>query len=298
MLRTWTRLAALAAIAFSTAAPCKETLYATSLRSQIGGGDASIAGNLYVVDPSNGAATLVGSIKIDETPVGVLALATHPKTGVVYGIMAGPAGAIPRSLIEIDLDSATARAVARLAVRGTDIGFDPDGKLFMWAPDLRRIVTVDLENGNTTPIGEPIEVAAGGAMAISSDGTQAIVAVNGAAGRLYRIDVRTGFVTPGAELSGAPYDASMDNLTYSPSGELYAVNSDGGTPSKAALVTVDARIGFVTKIGLLPDDVRGLIFAQRKPSRLEASRDAVRLWILAALGLLAAALIVYAMTRR
>jgi DNA-binding beta-propeller fold protein YncE len=295
MVRIWIRLAALAAIAFSTAAPCKETLYATSLRSHIGG-ESFIAGNLYVVDPTTAVATLVGAIKVGDEPVGILALATHPKTGVVYGINAGLSPKIGRSLLEIDLDNATARVVARLATRGTDIGFAPDGTLYMWAADLRRLVRVDLETGDTTAIGETLEVAAGGAIAITPDGTEAIVAVNGATGRIYRIDVRSGFVTPGPELSNAPYDASIENLTYSPSGELYAVNSDGGTPAKAALVSVDAHIGFVSKIGLLPDDVRGLIFATERPSAF-VSREALRFWLLVALAVVGAGLIVYAIWR-
>jgi hypothetical protein len=119
--------------------------------------------------------------------------------------------------------------------------------------------------------------------------------VNGATGRLYRIDVNTGFVTPGPELSGAPYDASIDNLTLSPSGELYAVNSDGGVPSKSALVTVDAHIGLVTRIGVLPDDVRGLIFAAERPHGF--ARESLRLWILVALGAIAALIIGYAVYR-
>lgn len=293
MVRSWTRLAALAVIAFSTAAPCKETLYATSLRSQIGG-ESFIAGNLYVVDPSTAVATLVGAIKVGDEPVGILALATHPKTGIVYGINAGIT--LQRSLLQIDLDNATARIVARLAARGSDIGFAPDGTLYMWAADLRRLVRVNTDTGDITPVGEPIENAAGGAVAITPDGTEAIVAVNGATGRLYRIDVRSGFVTPGAELSNAPYDASIENLTYSPSGELYAVNSDSSSPAKAALVSVDVRIGFVTKIGLLPDDVRGLIFATERPSTF-VSRETLRFWILVALATTAAGLIVYAISR-
>jgi len=295
MVRIWTRLAAVAAIAFSTAAPCKETLYATSLRSQIGG-ESIIAGNLYMVDPSTASSTLVGAIKVGDQPVGILALATHPKTGVVYGINAGLSSTVSRSLLEIDLDNATARVVARLAARGSDIGFAPDGTLYMWAADLRRLVRVNLETGDTSAIGETIENAAGGAIAITPDGTEAIVAVNGATGRLYRIDVRSGYVTPGPELSNAPYDASIENLTYSPSGELYAVNSDGGSPSKAALVSVDARIGFVSKIGLLPDDVRGLIFATERPSSF-VSREGLRFWLLVALATIAAALILYAIRR-
>jgi hypothetical protein len=288
-------LAALALLVFATAASGRETLYATSLRAQIGGA-AFIAGNLYVVDPSTAVTRLIGAIKVGETPVGVLALATHPQTGVVYGITAGLTTGLPRSLIEIDLESATARVVARLPTRGSDLGFAPDGTLYMWAPDLRRLVSLDIESGNATPVGPVIEGAGAGAIAVFPDGVHALLAVNGASGRLYKVDVRTGEITPGAELAGAPFDASLDNLTFSPSGELYGVNSDGGAPSKTALVTVDARIGAVTRIGALPDDVRGLIFATER-SRGFVSRETVRFWALVALGVVALGLIIVAMRR-
>jgi hypothetical protein len=294
-MRTWKRLIAVAAATLATATPAKETLYATSVRSQVEGGDL-IAGNLYRVDPSTAAAQLVGSIRVGDSPVGVIAIAEHPLTHIVYGINVGLSRTVPRSILEIDLDKASASIVAPLPVRGSDIGFAPDGTLYMWASELHRLVRLDPRTGNVTPVGEPLEGTAGGALAISLDGKEAIVAANGAAGRLYRIDVHSGFITPGPELSDAPYDASIDNLTYSASGELYAVNSDGGVPAKAALVTVDAHIGLVTRIGPLPDDVRGLIFATERPAAV--SPDRLRLWILASLGLIALVLIAYAVSRK
>ena len=287
-----TRLLALATLLVCAAASGKETLYATSLRSQVGN-RAFLAGNLYVVDPTNVSARLVGPIKVDETPIGVVALAAHPATGVVYGITAGLSSQIPRALVEIDLDNARATVVARLPMRGSDIGFDPQGQLFMWAPDQLQVVKIDIATAAVTPVGEALAGTAGGALVVSEDGREALLAVDGAQGRLLRIDLASGQAMEGPRLRGAPYEASIDNLTIAPSGVVYGVNSDGGTPSKAALVTVDLNTGNVARIGPLPDDVHGLIFAAERRSRL--SLETIRGWALIALGAIAAVIILYAL---
>lgn len=288
-------LLAIAFVVLGNAAVAGETLYATSIRSEIGGG-AFAAGNLYVVDPSTVSTRLVGPITVDGTPVGVVALATHPRTGVVYGITAGLYSHIPRALIEIDLDNAKATIVARLPMRGSDIGFAPQGDLYMWAPDQLQLLKIDIATAAVTPIGDALAGLAGGALAVTDDGREALLAVDGAQGRLLRIDLQSGQAMEGARLSGAPYDASIENLTFSPSGVLYAVNSDGGTPSKAALVTIDLKTGNVAKIGTLPDDVHGLIFAPERRSRW--SVETLRLWALVALGGVAAVIILYALFGR
>lgn len=287
-----TRLLALAAILFSTAGMARETLYATSLRSQIGG-RGLLAGNLYVVDPATVSARLVGPIKVDDTPIGVVALAAHPQTGVVYGITASVSSQIPRALVEIDLDNARARVVAKLPMRGSDIGFDPQGALFMWAPEQLQLVKIDIATAEARPIGDALAGTAGGALVVSQDGREALLAVDGAQGRLLRIDLATGQAMEGPRLRGAPYDASIDNLTLAPSGMVYGVNSDGGTPAKAALVTVDLKTGRVAKIGPLPDDVHGLIFAAERPNAWSTER--LRMWVLVALGVVAGVIILYAL---
>ena len=287
-------LAAVALSPFSTAA--RETLYATSLRSQAAAGEAFVAGNLYVIDPDRATPTLVGAIHVGEVPIGVAAIAAHPKTGRLYGITAGLSPTIPRSLVSIDLARAEASVIARLGARGSDIGFASDGTLYMWAPDLQRMVVVNLENGATMPIGhEAVTGTAGGAIAIDDRQHKAIIAVKGAQGTLDTIDLQTGDVTEGPRLTGAEYEASIDNLTFSPSGLLYAVNSNGGAPSKAALMVVDPATGAMTPIGPLPDDVRGLIFAEEIAQPI--SRESIRVWVLGALSVIALGIIAYAIWR-
>jgi hypothetical protein len=284
--------AATIACAAALSSSAAETLYATTLR-----GEAStteyVAGNLYSVDPSTAAAKLIGPIRVGDTAIGITAVATHPRTGVFYGITAGLSTTVPRSLVIVDLDSAKAQIVGRLHMRGSDIGFAPDGTLYMWAPEQRQVVKVDVETGVITPLGPSgIDESTGGGLAIEPGGRRAVVAARGATGTLDFVDLATGIATPGPQLNGAPYPASIDNMTVSPSGLLYAVNSNGGAPSTAELVTIDSKTGVVTPIGPLPRDTRGLIFAPARDRGF--SWDEARKWILVALGVAGTALIIVA----
>ena len=288
------RIAAALAVLGTSIGPAlaAETLYATSLRSH--GNTASfIAGSLYTVDPATGAATVIGPIRVGETAIGIVAVASHPKTGVFYGITAGLSPTIALSLVTIDLATGNATVVARLGAAGSDIGFAPDGTLFMWLPDTNQVARVDLSTGATTPLGPSgIQGIVGGGITITAAGDAALVAATGATGTLDSVDLNTGVARIGPMLTGAPYPSSIDNLTTSPTGELYAVNSNGGAPSNAVLVKIDTATGVITKIGALPDDTHGLIFAPRAESAL--SPTDMKKWVLVILALVALALIGFA----
>ena len=289
---------ALLMLAFGVAcvAHAAETLYATSLRAQTGG-TAVVVGNLYTIDPATAKSALVGAIRVEGTPVGIIAIAEHPRTHVLYGLTAGLSDKIPLSIVTIDLARASATIAAPLTTRGSDLGFADDGTLYMWAPDLHRMATVDLASGAVTPVGSAeVKDTAGGGIAIDPHGRTALVAVTGAAGTLDSIDLGTGVATRGPSLSGAPYEAAIDNLTFSPSGELFAVNSDGGAPSHAALVVIDPATGKIRRIGALPDDVRGLIFAA--PRKAGETPVSMRTWALIFLGIGAVVVIGYAFKQK
>jgi hypothetical protein len=293
-IRGYARIAAILAVLGASigTALAEETLYATSLRSH-GNTGSFIAGSLYTVDPATGVATVIGPIRVGETAIGIVAVASHPKTGVFYGITAGLSPVIPRSLVTIDLANGNATVVAKLGAGGSDIGFAPDGTLYMWLPDTNQVARVDLTTGATTPLGPSgIEGVVGGGISINAAGDAALVAATGATGTIDAVDLNTGVAKKGPALAGAPYATSIDNLTTAPSGILYAVNSNGGAPSSAALVTIDPATGVVAKIGALPDDTRGLIFAPKAESAL--SPTDVKKWVLAFLALVAAGLIAWA----
>jgi hypothetical protein len=292
-----TRLAAaFIALAASLAAPftasAADTLYATSLRGEAAGGS-FVAGNLYAVDPATAAAKLIGPIRLDDTAVGITAVASHPRTGVFYGITAGLSPAVPRSLVTVDLDSARASLVSPVSMRGSDLAFGPDGTLYMWVPDAKRLVKVNLDSGEIEPLGPSgIEAGTSGGLAIDRAGGKAYVAATGANGTLDAIDLLTGKGTTGPKLTGAPFAVSIDNMTLSPSGLVYAVNSNGGAPSNAALVTIDVATGTVTRVGALPPDTRGLIFAAERAR--PSPREEARKWILGALAAIALVLMAIA----
>jgi DNA-binding beta-propeller fold protein YncE len=225
--------------------------------------------------------------------VGITAVATHPRTGVFYGITGGLSPAVPRSLVTVDLDSARATLVAPISMRGSDLAFGPDGTLYMWVPEAKRLVKVDPDSGAIEALGPSgIEAGPSGGLAIDRGGGKAYVAATGANGTLDEIDLETGKGTMGPKLAGAPFAVSIDNMTIAPSGVLYAVNSNGGAPSNAALVTIDAASGAITRVGTLPRDTRGLIFAPER-ARLSTWEEA-RKWILVALAVVAVALMIVA----
>lgn len=276
----------------ASAAQAAEMLYATSLRAQ-SGSTTRLAGNLYAIDPSNGQSQLIGAIRVDGTPVGLISIAENPLTHTLYGLTSGISEVFPRSLVALDLETATATMVAPLSTRASDMGFDPEGNLYIWAPDLDRLARVNPASGVVTPLGEDKLIdTAGGGLAIDGRNQRALVAVTGAAGTLDSVDLKTGVTTRGPKLVGAPHTAAIDNLTFGPSGELYAVNSDGGAPSHAALIVIDPASGKVTNVGALPDDVRGLIFAA--PRKMHASDLPLRAIALGVLGVIGAAVIAYA----
>lgn len=288
-----TRLAAwLALLAASlSCAHGVETLFATTLRSA--NTASSNVGSLYTVDPATGAAKLVGPIRVGDSAVGIVAVASHPRTGIFYGITSSLSPIVPRSLLAIDLATGSATKVATLGADGADIGFDQIGTLYMWLQDTSRVAKVDLATGEVTPIGEPgTEGTVGGGIAVNGAGDIALVSATGASGTLDSVNLATGVTAVGPVMSGAPYATSIDNLTFSPSGVLYGINSNGGAPSNAVLVTIDPASGVVARIGALPDDSHGLIFAQTKAP--EATPRDVRIWALAGLAVIAGLLIAFA----
>src|SRR5438552_11887581 len=91
--------ALIAALAWSASADARK-LYAATAHD---GTDGHSAGVLYVIDPQNGRSRMVGPIRLGAEDVAVDGLAVHPKSGILYAITAGIAGA-PR-LITIDTHS-------------------------------------------------------------------------------------------------------------------------------------------------------------------------------------------------
>lgn len=277
-----------------------ETLYAASLRD-LGNQRAEMAGGaLYNVDPTTGKSALVALLRVGGViPVGVVGLAIHPKTGAFYGLTAGLASEIPRSLVIIDPTTGNTTLVGSLGHAGSDIRFDAKGTLYVWLNEESRLGVVDLGTGVATPIGNSgySETLGGGLVIDRADNIY--VSITGAAGTLDRLDTKTGQATVGPRLVGAPYIAKVNSMAFSASGTLYAVNSNLGSPAKTSLITIDTKSGDVKSIGALPNDIEALAFA---PSNLASgaatkSSQPIQQWQLVAMALVAGMILGYAIKR-
>ena len=236
-------------------------LYATAIRMHYADGEARIDCNLYRVDPATGASTLVAPVHIGGTqPIALISLAIHPATGAMYGVTAGLSRNVPRSLVAIDPTTGDVKLIGALGEVASDLAFSRDGTLYAWLPERSRLARVDLGNGHATPVGESgIAGVMGGGMAIDGQDV-AYVAATGATGTLDTVDIHSGHGTPGPTLEGAPYISAITNLTFSPEGRLYGVNSNMGAPATTSLVSIDPKTGKITEVGHLPTDAHALIF--------------------------------------
>jgi DNA-binding beta-propeller fold protein YncE len=285
------------AAALLCASAAAQTLYAVSVRTYSDPGYSGVEGNIYVVDPATAALTLLTSLHAGDTPIGLDGLAIHPGTGEFYGITAPTSKSIPQSLVRVEPATGNVTLVGRLGFAGSDIAFDADGTLYIWLADKGQLGTVNLETGAATPRGKPLRQGASkGGLALIGGG-RALIAATGGGGTLDLVDLVTGTITTGPKLSDAPFPDLINGLAYSPSGMLYAVNTNFGGTSRADLITIDPGNGKVRAIGPLPNDTDALAFGPA-PAQAGASTTFFRDWrfpALAALLVVVAALVVVAL---
>jgi hypothetical protein len=257
-------LVAAMALGCPAASAAIQTLYAASVRSGINS-DAPIAGNLYTVNLASGTATLVGAIRLPgASSIGVTGLSAHPSSGVLYGITSEKSPNSPHALVKIDATSAAAELVGDLRVVGSDIAFDAKGTLYVWLPGTNQLGTVDLSSAAVTPIGKPGPAGSPAGLAIDPNGMVYVIS-KGASGTLDNVDLATGALQIGPQLTGAPFSTQINSMSFSPSGLLLAVNSNGGNPANTRLVTINTATGVVAAIGPLPDDTDALAFSGSGP---------------------------------
>ncbi|HET7730089.1 MAG TPA: hypothetical protein VFK48_08665 [Usitatibacter sp.] len=248
------------AMSLVSASAGAQTLYAASFRSSALGGNDGIAGSLYTVNLASGSATYVAPIRLGgNQPLGVTGLAVHPSTGVFYAITSLLSPTAPQSLVTIDPATGKATLIGDLRFPCSDITFNRAGILFAWLAGSSQLGIVNLTTGAVTPIGPSRGPGPPAGLAIDSAGV-AYITPGGAGGTLDTVDIATGNVKPGPQLTGAPFPAGINSMTFSPSGLLLAVNSNGGSPASTRLVTINTSTGAVSSIGTLPDDTDALTF--------------------------------------
>jgi len=265
-------LASLASAWLLAAAPAASaavyTLYAASVRSGGINSDVPVAGNLYSVNLASGNATLIGAIRLPGSKaIGVTGMAFHPQTGELYGITSEQSPNSPSSLVKIDPASGAATLVGDLGTMGSDIAFDSKGTLYVWLPSTSRLGMVNIETAVVTPIGKAGPPGSPAGIAVDPN-DMVYVTAKGASGTLDNVDLATGGIQVGPPLTGAPFSTQINSMSFSPSGLLIAVNSNGGSPANTRLVTINTATGAVATIGALPDDTDALAFTNDAGSGL------------------------------
>ncbi|HUP28855.1 MAG TPA: hypothetical protein VM122_01690 [Usitatibacter sp.] len=285
----WARWMAGAAIVAATLIPgvgSAQTLYAASFRSGAASGSEGIAGSLYTVNLASGSAVFVAPLRLNGTqPIGITGLAVHPQTGVFYGVTPPGSPNSPTSLVTVEPTTGRAQLVGDLRYPASDISFNRAGILFAWLPGTSQLGIVNVSNGAITPIGQPRGSGAPAGLAIDGAST-AYITPSGAGGTLDTVDMATGTVKTGPQLSGAPFPSGINSLSFTPSGLLLAVNSNAGAPALTRLVTINTATGAVSTIGTLPDDTDALTFASES-RREELSPVNVQTLALLVLGAIA-----------
>lgn len=237
------------------------TLYGVTLRNRSDAVSGGTAGEIYEIDAASGASRRLATLSLNGRPVELRGLAVHPRTGVFYGITAGPTPDLSRQLVAIDPRTGLAAMVGPLGMDASDINFDLGGRLYVWLPGKNALGIVDLGTGRVTAdASSGLDETVGGGFAIRS-GRVALVSATSATGTLDTVDLANGRVTTGPRLVGAPFVTAITAMDFSPEGRLFAVNTNLGEPSKARLITVDPDSGRVTDVGSLPDDMTALAFA-------------------------------------
>ncbi|HET6265969.1 MAG TPA: hypothetical protein VFD95_13995 [Usitatibacter sp.] len=270
-VRHWVPILALAIATLSGAAEAQ--LYAASARTMVEGRSDAIGGSLFAVNLSTGSASLIAPIRLNgDAPLGITGLAAHPTTGVIYAITSPLSRTNPLTLVTIDPLTGDARMIGALRRTCSDIAFNRAGILFAWLPNSGQVGVVNLETGAVTAIGTPGPGGPPAGLSIDANGV-AYVTPRGATGTLDTVDIATGVVVTGPPLTGAPFPAAINSMTFTPGGLLVAVNSNAGSPAAARLVAINVATGVVANIGTLPDDTDGLTFASNPQQKVSEPTD-------------------------
>jgi hypothetical protein len=225
-------------------------------------------GNLYTVDPTTAASTLVGPVDIGGTTnVAITGLAFHPMTGVLYGVTSN-ISSNARSLVTINSANGNATLIGSLGSFPVgDITFDAAGTLYGWMKagggGLRAtlgrtglvsptdgLVTINLSTGAATPVGPSgITNSQGSGLAFAL-GTLYLSTQN-ADGPLRTVNPATGLTSAGPTMDGT--GSRISAMAASPTGVLFGVV--GGS-----LATINTGTGAISSIGSLPGGTDALAF--------------------------------------
>jgi hypothetical protein len=241
------------------AGQCLPVMYAAT-------GSNGVAGNLYTINPSTAASSLVGPIlnTSGSGAIGLTGLDFNPLDGTLYGITANSTSAngntVAKSLVTIDPATAFATVIGGLGVANTDISFRSDGTLFGFQSNettgsIHSMTKIDLGTGLSTVVGSTgLASTNGGGLAFDEGGTLYLSAT-GSSGTLDTLNPSKGTRTVGGSITGAPVAGSINAMAANGL-TLFGVDSASIAREGVHLVTITrgAAAATVTDIGSLPSD--------------------------------------------
>ncbi len=238
------------ALSLATPAHAASALYAASA--------AGAAGELYIIDPANGAMIQdVGPLNDSSAQnYPMTGLAFHPFTGVLYGSTGNSVPASAAKLVTINPGTGLVTPVGPFNVGnvGTpatmaDIEFDPNTGILYGIGSVGgpQLYSINLATGQATVIGSTgLTSTSGGGLAISSSG---VFYGSPTPSRYGTYDLGTGafslITNPDKPAGTGAYGA----LSYNENGVLYGLNVGPGSPPPTHIVTIDPPTGAVTDLG-------------------------------------------------
>jgi hypothetical protein len=229
-------------------------------------GKGGIPGNLYLIDPRNGAALAIGPIQSGASApgghaIGGLAFAAD---GTLFATEVTARGTGTASLLMIDPDTGAATVVGPLddsknANYGTitDITFAGSALIGWNALTEDNAVAIDTATGAVTVMGPSGIATYGSGMATLASGT-VVLAGDSIAGVLSSINTTTGAAAPLVTLGGSSFDTRPNSMTVF-RGALFAIlNGEYSGSSITALAAIDPGTGQVEILGLTPGGLEAL----------------------------------------
>jgi PEP-CTERM motif len=227
-----------------------------------------VAGDLYNINSSTGAATLIGPL-VDGTfnPYAVTGLAFDNVTGILYGSTSNNSATGNRELVAINPNTGAVTVIGAFGVgSGTmaDLTFDTTTATLYGTGSLDgNLYSINLTTGVATAVGSSgISGAIQGVGVAANSAGQIFGAPTGANAPLVQYNKSTGAATNGPTLTGAPAPAgSISAMAFNSGGTLYAVDIDNTVTSRPTdLVTINPVTGAVTNIGASVNFLDAIVF--------------------------------------
>src|SRR5579862_4485707 len=247
---SWRNLAAILAAAFLSVISLPSA--AQILYGATGGLNGGVAtGNLYILDQTTGAASVVG-------PIGYSVTGMAFQNGIMYGATTNNA-ACSSCLIRINLYTGAGTVIGPLGLTISELEFGPGGKLFGWSESSDEFASINLTTGAATTIpGSGISTYGDGLAFLA--GTMYVMP-QGANRTYYSVNTPTGAVTPLGTLTGNPWPAgaAVNAAAVQPgTSAVFASVNDFGAASN--LVTVNLFNGVITNVGTTVTGLDALSF--------------------------------------